>query len=246
LVSVDTIVEWFPVGGCVVMGLVKVRKPPGGTMIHAPHLHQRPARSPVPAFACDTFAAESRIRVGVLHDDPIVRAGLAFACGRCPDLQVDEQCVDVFVADYANGLALASAPRAAAPSFKVLIVGGSDREWDIRRALEKGVHGYLLGGCTLEELAAGIRAVHRGTRYLSSLAAARLAESVYCERLTAREGEVLRLLIHGLPNKSIASRLGIAVGTVKSHLKASFEKLNVRNRTQAVALVEQRGLLETA
>jgi DNA-binding NarL/FixJ family response regulator len=215
-------------------------------MIQAPHLHQRPARSHVPALACDTFAAGSRIRVGVLHDDPIVRAGLAFACGRCADLQVDEQCIDVFVADYANGLALASAPRAGAPSFKVLIVGGSDREWDIRRALERGVHGYLLGGCTLEELATGIRAVHRGSRHLSPRAAARLAQSVYSESLTMREAEVLRLVTHGLPNKSIASRLGIAVGTVKSHLKASFEKLNVQNRTQAVALVEQRGLLEVA
>lgn len=213
-------------------------------MIQAPRRHERPTASHVLAFRHGaSFPVDERIRVRVLHADPIVRAGLSFSCGTYSDFQLVEDSADVVVADYANGVALASD---AATSFKVLVVGGSEREWDIRRALERGVHGYLLGGCTLEELAAGIRAVHRGMRHLSPLAAARLAQSVYSESLTTREAEVLRLVIHGLPNKSIANRLGIAVGTVKSHLKATFEKLNVRNRTQAVTLVEERGLLEVA
>src|SRR5207244_6509368 len=61
--------------------------------------------------------------------------------------------------------------------------------------------------------------------------------------LTAREEEVLRLVVEGLCNKAISSRLGIAVCTVKSHLKSTFDKLNVESRTQAVAAVERRGLL---
>ena len=180
------------------------------------------------------------IRVVVLHADPIARAGLAFACANHPDLEVQETLdprPDVVIADYASGMS-------AATGNKVLVVGGSDREWDIRRALERGVRGYVLGGCTLDEIAEGVRTVHRGSRFLSRQAAARLAESVYREPLTAREEEVLRLVSHGLPNKTIANRLGIAAGTVKSHLKSTFGKLNVQNRTQAAAVVEQYGLLE--
>ncbi|MEO9063630.1 MAG: LuxR C-terminal-related transcriptional regulator [Burkholderiaceae bacterium] len=63
------------------------------------------------------------------------------------------------------------------------------------------------------------------------------------EPLTAREEEVLRLVVEGLCNKSIGRRLDIAVGTVKSHLKSSFDKLDVCSRTQAMAAVERRGLL---
>lgn len=120
---------------------------------------------------------------------------------------------------------------------------GIDREWEIRRALEHGVRGYLLVGCALDELAVGVRAVHRGARHLSTEVAARLAESVALEPLTAREEQVLRLVAEGLCNKAIGRKLGIAVGTVKSHLKSAFDKLDVESRTQAVAAVERRGLL---
>ena len=105
------------------------------------------------------------------------------------------------------------------------------------------MRGYLLVGCSLDDLAAGVRAVHRGARHLSPQVAARLAESISIEPLTAREEEVLRLVVEGLCNKAIGRRLGIAVGTVKSHLKSTFDKLNVESRTQAVAVVERRGLL---
>lgn len=182
----------------------------------------------------------NRIAVRVVHADPIARAGLALACGSQPDLQVCDGTdlnPNVVVADYPNGLSLAA-------RHHVLVVGGTDREWDIRRALERGVRGYLVGGCTLDDVVEAVRVVHRGTRFLSAVAAARLADSVYREPLTAREAEILKLVSTGLPNKSIASRLGIAAGTVKSHLKSTFGKLEVHNRTQAAALVEQHGLLE--
>jgi DNA-binding NarL/FixJ family response regulator len=66
------------------------------------------------------------------------------------------------------------------------------------------------------------------------------------EPLTAREEQVLRLVVAGLCNKAIGRQLGIAVGTVKSHLKSAFEKLDVQSRTQAAAAVERRGLLRHA
>jgi DNA-binding NarL/FixJ family response regulator len=153
---------------------------------------------------------------------------------------------DVVVADYSQGVACAAeyAGRGArCGSPKVVVVAGIDREWEIRCALELGVRGYLLIGCSLEELAEGVRAVHRGARHLSAQVAARLAESMSLEALTSREEEVLRLVVEGLCNKAIGRQLGIAVGTVKSHLKSTFDKLNVESRTQAVAVVERRGLL---
>ncbi len=203
-----------------------------------------------------------RIKVLVLHADPIAQAGLSAAFSRYPDLEVQEapspfdcaprphrsslQCTaDVVVADYANGVAMASrAAQDPSASLKVVVIAAIDREWEIRSALERGVRGYLLVGCALDALAAGVRAVHRGSRHLSPQVAARLAESVTRDPLTTREEEVLRLLAEGLSNKAIATRLGIAAGTVKSHLKTIFDKLNVQSRTQALAFVEERGLLD--
>jgi DNA-binding NarL/FixJ family response regulator len=200
------------------------------------------------------------IKVLVVHGDPIAHAGIAAAFGRYPDLEVcdsdDEvivsidarggnQCVDVVVADYSSGIALAREVRrqggTAAP--RIVIVACNDREWEIRCALEMGVRGYMLTGCALDELAEGVRAAYRGARHLCPRVAARLAESMAVEALTTREEEVLRLVVAGLCNKAIGRRLNIAVGTVKSHLKASFDKLGVESRTQAVAAVERRGLL---
>jgi len=202
------------------------------------------------------------IKVRIRHGDPIAQAGLSAALDRYSDLEIDpasqdgvlwpahhpleQRWPDVVVADYANGIATAinaarEPHRTGAP--KVMILAAIDREWEIKNALERGVRGYLLTGCSVDDLVAAVRAVHRGERHLSPQIAARLAESFSVEPLTAREEEVLRLVVSGLCNKAISRLLGIAVGTVKSHLKSTFDKLNVESRTQAVAAVERRGLL---
>lgn len=209
------------------------------------------------------MAYANRIRILVLHADPVARAGLSATFAKYSDLEVvnpageedDEgwslplpfSCsADVVVADYESGLELAtrsSRRPGAGGSFKILVVASSDREWEIRSALERGVRGYVLVGCALDELACGVRTVHRGVRHLSPQVAQRLAESLSGEPLTAREEEVLRLVVEGMGNKAIARRLDIAVGTVKSHLKGVFDKLNVDSRTQAICAAERRGLL---
>ena len=212
------------------------------------------------------MACSRRIRVLIVHDSPIARAGLAATFGQCPDIElvkIDEAqdagapglhrplacAADVLVADYENGVELAAAGcwrHGTDAPHKVMIVASTDREWEIRTALERGVRGYVLVGCELEELACAVRAVHRGVRHLSAPVAQRLAESLSGEPLTAREQEVLRLLVDGLGNKSIARHLNIAIGTVKSHLKGIFDKLGVDSRTQAICAVERRGLLRGA
>lgn len=82
-----------------------------------------------------------------------------------------------------------------------------------------------------------------GARALSRRIAQQLAESMTGSQLTSREMEILKLVVDGMGNKLIARRLGIAVGTVKSHMKSIFDKLDVESRTQAIAVSIRRGLL---
>lgn len=202
------------------------------------------------------------IKVLVIHGNPITRAGLAAGFSRYRDIQVvniggaaglgdtpnspaEQQAADVVVADYEAGLELMDRCRACrpAPASKVMIVTPSDSETDIRCALGRGARGYMLLDSDFDDLVHGVREVHMGIRVLSRRIAQRLAESVTSENLSSREVEVLRLVVEGLGNKLIARRLGIAVGTVKSHLKSIFEKLDVESRTQAIAVAGRRGLV---
>ncbi len=209
-----------------------------------------------------------RIRILVLHDDPVTRAGLSAALGNFSDLEVlnapvlnaphrqqpdpspggapRPELAEVVVADHPNGVHLArlvARQENASGRPRVVVVAGVDREWEIRSALESGVRGYLLLGCAVDELAASVGAAHRGAFHLSAQIASRLADSISFEALTSREEQVLRLVVEGLCNKAIGRQLGIAVGTVKSHLKSTFDKLQVQSRTQAMVAVERRGLL---
>ena len=194
-----------------------------------------------------------RIRILVLHADPVAHAGLSVAFNNRADSKFAQRQIGTPLRSRCGGCRLLPGHRAGRnnrrPSEppmgpKVLVISGIDREWEIRSALERGVRGYLLVGCSLEELVEGVRVIHRGARYLSPQVAARLAESISLEPLTSREEEVLRLVVEGLCNKAVGRRLGIAVGTVKSHLKSTFDKLKVESRTQAIAVVERRGLLQ--
>jgi DNA-binding NarL/FixJ family response regulator len=198
-------------------------------------------------------------RIFIAHDDPIARAGLAATLQRYPDLEVvnaddsragqvpAEALPDVVIADYENGVAIATQTFGQAGlgevPCKVMIVTQCDREWEIRSALSRGVRGYVMSGGALDDLVSAVRAVHRGARHLCPRSAQRLAQSLSGEALTEREEEVLRLVVIGSNNKMIGRRLGIAVATVKSHLNSAFDKLQVSSRTQAICVVERRGLL---
>jgi DNA-binding NarL/FixJ family response regulator len=194
-------------------------------------------------------------RVLVMHAEPLISVGLAAALRQSPGFSVQVHsgegfsagAVDVIVADYQDGMQLAAAPSMRAPGLKnarVLVMTTHDREHEVRLALEAGVHGYLLLGCPIEELIAGVNALGRGSRYLCLAVAQRMAESLTREALTPREADVLRLLVRGQCNKSIAKQLDIAVGTVKAHVKAIMAKLDASSRTQAASVAAQRGLID--
>jgi DNA-binding NarL/FixJ family response regulator len=185
------------------------------------------------------------------HDTPLVMAGAIEALRRHADMRVHlpgvaPPAVDVVIADYASGMQLlgrGTAARTAAP--KVLLLTMQDRERDVRLALERGAHGYLMLNCPTEALAAAVRMLVRGQRCICTEAAERMADSMAQEALTPRELDVLHLLASGRSNKAIGNELGLAVGTIKAHVKAILVKLGARSRTEAISICHRRGLTAT-
>lgn len=193
--------------------------------------------------------------VHIMHADAVITAGLhallaergEFMLTTQHDQPQGQALARVIVADYESGIALSRqlpqdrfghAPR-------VLIVTQLDKEWQVRTAMDSGVHGYLLQGCSAEELVRAVQQLCQGMRYLTESVTRCVADSLSRESLTGRETDVLQLLARGCCNKSIARELGIGVGTVKTHVKGLMSKLEATARTHAVVVAAQRGLIGT-
>ena len=198
-----------------------------------------------------------RSTVFVMQRDPLLRVGLVAALREQAHLDVVVEldaagpgapAIDVVVADYEQGMGLAQlGTRPPSPQLacaKILVVTGNDREADVRRAIEAGIHGYLLLGGSLGELVEGVAAVAEGIRYLGRSVAQRMADSLTRARLTSRETDVLRHVVAGASNKAIARLLQIELGTVKSHMSAIMTKLGASSRTQAAGIAASRGLVD--
>jgi two-component system, NarL family, response regulator len=201
------------------------------------------------------------LRLLVADDHPVVRAGMVSLLGRECDLRVIFQAShgaeavtgwqahapDVGLIDLSmpvlDGFDAVAAIRQIDPEARLVVMTTMCGDEDVYRALQTGASGYLLKDCSQQELVDCIRAVAIGRKYLHASASVRLAERIACEGLTARETDVLRWLAEGLSNKAIAQRLGVAAGTVKTHMKGLLGKLQVNSRTQAVRLALQRGLV---
>jgi DNA-binding NarL/FixJ family response regulator len=198
----------------------------------------------------------SAIKVIIAHSDPLVSAGLAALLAGQPNFEIiscgpklteldpgQGDCPSryVVVADYNCGLQLAASHGAC--NDRVMIVTNSDSEANIWRAVEQGVRGYLLFGCSLKDLVDGVRSVHAGATVLAPLVAGRIADRMKSKALTAREEDILRRIMLGLSNKRIALQLDLAVGTVKTHTKSILEKLGAASRTEAIAIAQRRGVL---
>ena len=127
---------------------------------------------------------------------------------------------------------------------RIIVLTTFDGDEDIYRAIQAGAKGYLLKDVPREALMDCIRRVHAGETCVPVHLAAKLAERVSGETLSGREIEVLKLMAQGKSNKEIGSALFISEGTVKSHVKAIFAKMNVISRTEAVASATRRGLIQ--
>jgi DNA-binding NarL/FixJ family response regulator len=190
-----------------------------------------------------------QIHVAIAHHDPYVATGIASLLRCSTDFAVRPSSVedaDVLVTDYATGILRATqpSPRHGGTPAAVLVVTEQERSWQIRRAVDAGVRGYLLQDCSIDELLDAARSVAAGRRYLSRSVADRLLDTLVQAIPTARELEVLQLIARGLGNKDIGRLLGIGEGTVKTHVKAILSKLGEPTRTGAIAEATRRGLLE--
>jgi DNA-binding NarL/FixJ family response regulator len=114
----------------------------------------------------------------------------------------------------------------------------------IRRSLAAGARAYMLKSMPSSELVDVIRQVHAGKKKIPIPIAAKLAEHYSDELLTDREVEVLRHLVDGKRNRDIAEKLFIAEETVKAHMKHILTKLGANDRTQALAIALQRGVIQ--
>ena len=129
------------------------------------------------------------------------------------------------------------------PDARVIMLTTSDSGSDIQRAMRAGASAYILKSMPKTELLNVLRLVHAGRRHVPTDVAARLAEHLGEEDLTARELEVLRLIRDGYRNKQIAGQLAIAETTVSFHIKNLVGKLRANDRAHAVAIAVRRGLL---
>ena len=204
---------------------------------------------------------DENIRVLIVDDHPVVRVGIATIINTQPDMSVvaeaesENEAVELFrqfLPDIAvmdlrleNGSGVGSIRRIRSqfPDARFVVLTTYHGDEDIHQALAAGASGYLIKGMPRQLLLDALRSVHRGEKYLPPAVAEVLAKRKPQSDLSHRELEVLSLLATGKSNKEIASALCIAEITVKCHLSMIFARLGVTDRTQAIVVAAQRGLI---
>ena len=202
------------------------------------------------------------IAVLIADDHSVVREGLASLIRRKPDMTVigeasnGREAVDlwkqhrpeVMLLDLRmpelDGVGVIKQIRADDENARIIVLTTFDGDEDIYRAIQAGAKGYLLKDVPREALIDSIRRVHAGETCVPVHLANKLAERVRGESVSEREIDVLKLMAQGKSNKEIGSVLFISPGTVKSHVKSIFAKLNVNSRAEAVANAAHRALIQ--
>ncbi|HEU0175485.1 MAG TPA: response regulator transcription factor, partial [Blastocatellia bacterium] len=129
------------------------------------------------------------------------------------------------------------------PALRFIVLTTYDGDEDIHKALEAGAQAYILKGMSHNELVNAIRMVHSGLKYIPPSVSKSLAERPPHSELSARELEVLELIVKGHSNREIGEALGISEATVKWHVNIILSRLNVSDRTQATVAALQRGIV---
>jgi two-component system NarL family response regulator len=144
-----------------------------------------------------------------------------------------------------DGAELTAKMRELDPAARVVMLTTYDTDEEVYRGLRSGAASYLLKDVHFDKLVDTICEVFAGRKSISPEIAAKLAEHVAQDALTARQLEVLKCLSKGMSNHEIGSTLFISEGTVKAHVKAILRKLDARDRTQAISIAMKRGLVRS-
>lgn len=217
-------------------------------------------------------SVDRSVHILIADDHPVVRDGLRSMLSTQPDFRIAGEAAngveavqlatrlkpDVILLDLEmpdlDGVSVLAQIRAIDPQARVIIVTAYDTDERIVQAVVAGAQGYLLKGAPREEIFRAIRVVYEGGSLLQPIVASKLmqhvshqaSQSADMNSLTPRELEVLRLLAQGKSNKQIAAELVITERTTKFHVSSIFSKLEATNRTEAVKIAVQRGLVRLA
>jgi two-component system NarL family response regulator len=202
------------------------------------------------------------LRIMVVDDHYLVRMGLGSIIGVEPDMVV---CAEASSGEQAQALFRSHRPDVTLMDLRLPGLSGTKTIQAIRQefrdarfvmlstyvcdeevygALQAGAMAYLVKSVQREELMTAVRKAAAGIRHVPPEVAARLADRVARSQLSAREIEVLRLLVSGRRNREIAGSLEITEGTVKLHVSSILEKLGALDRTEAVTVALQRGIVQ--
>jgi len=212
------------------------------------------------------------VRIVLADDHPIVREGLRTVLETQTDFEVIAEAVngeeavqlvatlqpDILLLDLemplmdgVEAIRRMRATRTDAVLPRIIVFTAFDNDERIIHAIQAGANGYLLKGAPRDEIFNAIRVTLEGGSLLQPIVASKLlhhvehhaSQGASIELLTERELEVLRLLAQGMPNKEIAAQLTISERTAKFHVSSIMGKLGATNRTEAVSLAAQRGLI---
>jgi DNA-binding NarL/FixJ family response regulator/signal transduction histidine kinase len=231
-----------------------------------------PSQAPVlqaPASAALPLISARRIRILVVDDHAVIRAGMRRLLEGYADFEVVGEAADglealaeaqdlgpqVILMDMRmpgmNGLEALRQLRASNPDLRILMLSAFEQDEDVLESLKAGASGYVLKDMAPDELAQAIRAVAQGETLLAPGPTGKLVDRLgklspddSSSLLTAREAEVLRALASGLRNKEIARQLQVSERTVTFHLAHIYQKLGVTSRTEALSRALELGLLK--
>ena len=205
---------------------------------------------------------ERTIRILIADDHYVVRMGLLALVNTEADMKIigeasdGNQAVDMFEKlqpdlvlmdlrmPIMDGVAATKKICVKHPAARILMLTTYDGDTDIHRAIQAGARGYVLKNTTGGDLIPALRAVAAGEKWIPREISTRLAARKLFEELTPRELEVLQQMARGLANKEIGDVLKITEYTVKDHLKNILGKLRVADRTEAVTVALQRGIIQ--
>lgn len=205
--------------------------------------------------------ASTAIGVLIVDDHPLIREGIASLLNNRPDMCILAEAhdgpsamaafrqyrPDVTLMDLrmpgSSGIDVIAAIRAEFPDARLIVLTTYEGDVLVQRALRAGASGYLLKSAVRTDLVEVVRDVHAGQLRIQPEVALKLSEHVRESFLSDREVDVLRLIALGNSNKHVARHLDITEGTVKTHVKSILAKLRASDRTHAVSLGLERGII---